>query len=120
MNKMMNAIFAIIIISMIFMMPVVFASAAENIQTKGITIINAILWIGYAIALGMVVYIGIKYMLGAADAKANMKNAIVGWLMGAFIVFMATTIVGWVLTTINGSPDTDSESEASKIVHALD
>ena len=76
MNKLMNVIFAMIIISMIFMVPVVFASAAENIQTKGITIINAILWIGYAIALGMVVYIGIKYMLGAADAKANMKNAI--------------------------------------------
>ena len=66
--------------------------AASTIQERATPILNAYIWFGYAISLGMVVFIGIKYMLGAADARANMKTAIVGWLIGALIVFMATTI----------------------------
>lgn len=76
------------------------SGAAGEIQSKGETILSAILWIGYAVALGMVVYIGIKYILGAAEAKANMKSAIVTWLIGAFVVFSCTTIVGWVTDVI--------------------
>lgn len=55
-------------------------------------VVDALLWVGYAVALGMVVYIGIKYITGAADAKANMKSAVVSYLIGALIVFSATTI----------------------------
>ena len=66
--------------------------AAPQIQERATPILNAYIWFGYAVSLGMVVFIGIKYMLGAADARANMKTAIVGWLIGALIVFMATTI----------------------------
>lgn len=71
-------------------------SATSEIRKKGNAILSAILWFGYAIALGMVIYIGIKYIMGAADAKANMKSAITNWLIGAFLVFMCTTIIGWV------------------------
>lgn len=120
MKKLIRFMSIILIISIVLMTSFSFASAAEDIQGKGVTIINAILWIGYAIAIGMVIYIGIKYVLGAADAKANMKNAIVGWLIGAFIVFMATTIVGAVLRTINASPDAGADSMATDIIHALD
>ncbi|MBQ9314415.1 MAG: TrbC/VirB2 family protein [Clostridia bacterium] len=93
------------------------SDVSTEIQGKGIAIINAILWIGYAIALGMVIFIGIKYMLGAADAKANMKSAVTNWIIGAFIVFMATTIVGIVLNTIGTSPDADSHSMAEELIN---
>lgn len=76
------------------------SGAAGEIQAAGNEILSAILWFGYAIALGMVVYIGIKYIMGAADAKANMKSAIVAWLIGAFIIVACTTIVGWVTGVI--------------------
>lgn len=75
-------------------------TAADQIMGKGTQIVNAILWCGYAVALGMVVFIGIKYILGSAEAKSNMKSAIVSWFIGAFIVFMCTTIVGWVMGVI--------------------
>ena len=89
--------------------------AYVEIQEKGTKILNAYLWFGYAISLGMVVFIGIKYMLGAADARASMKSAIVGWLIGAFIVFMATTIVGLILNIVNPD-DSTVENMSENIV----
>lgn len=87
-----------------------------KIKTAGNAILSALLWFGYAIALGMVIFIGIKYILGSADAKANMKSAIVNWLIGAFVVFMCTTIVGWVTGVIGA--DTNLSNAANGIVHA--
>lgn len=91
-------------------------SSAEKLGAAGTNIVNAILWFGYAIALGMVVVIGIKYILGSAEAKSNMKSAIVSWLIGAFIVFMCTTIVGWVLNATNLK---DGGGLAEEIVNAV-
>ena len=82
-------------------------------------ITNAILWIGYAVALGMVVFIGIKYITGAADAKANMKSAIVKYLIGALIVFSATTIASVVIKlAINGTDG--GNGLASSIISAAE
>ena len=75
--------------------------AAEVIGGIGRNILNAVLWLGYAISLGMVVFIGIKYVLGSADSKANMKSAIVSWLIGALLVFGCTGVVQMVLTAAN-------------------
>lgn len=93
-------------------------NAAGKIQTAGTSIVNAILWCGYAIALGMVVFIGIKYILGSAEAKSNMKGAMVSWFIGAFIVFMCSTIVGWVLNVV--TVDSTGDGLASSIIDAAD
>ena len=108
----------ILVILTLFTLPVscTASSAAGDIQEKGIIVIRAIRWVGYAVSLGMVVYIGIKYMLGAADAKANMKTAITSWLIGALIVFMATTIISWVLTGIGTSSNASASGEARNII----
>ena len=114
MKNVWKMVFVVMLISIFLMSNICFASAAGDIKDKGTTILSAILWIGYAIALGMVVFIGIKYILGAADAKANMKSAITNWLIGAFIVFMCTTIAGWVVGVIGG------ENTAQDIIDAAD
>ena len=100
-----------------------FAGAAGAIQSRGEIILSAIVWLGYAVALGMVVFIGIKYILGAADAKANMKSAIVNWLIGAFMVFMCTSIINWVLSAAGLSSSENGKNEgesglASSIIEA--
>lgn len=92
---------------------------AEAIQDRGLPILNALVWFGYAIALGMVVFIGIKYMLGAADAKANMKSAMISWLIGALIVFMATTIVGWVFGVIGINKGDTTKDLANDIINSV-
>ena len=53
-------------------------------------------WCGYAIAAGVMVYIGIKYVTSSADDRASFKNAVWKYVFGAVLVTGATTIVGWI------------------------
>lgn len=59
-------------------------------------ILGAMQWIGYAIAVGMLMYIGIKYVMSAADERANLKGSLVKYVMGAVLIASAVTIVGWI------------------------
>ena len=76
-------------------------AAATEIRKSGNQLLQALSWFGYAIALIMLIFIGIKYMTGSVDAKANMKTAVVGWVVGALLVFMASTVTLWVATLAN-------------------
>lgn len=71
-----------------------------SIDNGAVTAVSKILglvqWIGYAMAIGMLVYIGIKYVMAAANEKADLKKGLINYLIGAIIIFAASTIVGWV------------------------
>lgn len=91
----MKKIASVLVVVFVLCASIVFADSTEGgskLIEAAWGIVNALLWVGYAVALGMVVYIGIKYITGAADAKANMKSAVVSYLIGALVVFSATTI----------------------------
>ena len=49
-------------------------------------VLGAIQWIGYAIAVGMLLYIGIKYVMASANEKADLKNSLVRYLIGAILI----------------------------------
>ena len=49
--------------------------------------------IGYAFAVGMLLYLGIKYMMSSANEKADLKKGAINYVIGAIVVFAATTIV---------------------------
>lgn len=82
--------------------------AGENInikprpvgQTFATKLIGAMQWFGYAIAVGMVVLIGIKYVIASADEKASMKGAFVKYVIGAFIMAGATAIASILFNNI--------------------
>lgn len=57
------------------------------------SIIGAIQFIGYAIAIGMLIYVGIKYVTSSAQDKADLKNNLIRYVIGAIIVAGATTIL---------------------------
>lgn len=61
-------------------------------------VLGAFQWIGYAIALGMLIYIGIKYTMSAANEKANLKKGLINFVIGAVIIAGAATICGWITT----------------------
>lgn len=60
------------------------------------SIIGYIQWIGYAIAVGMLVYIGIKYVMASANEKADLKNSLVKYVIGAVLIVGGVTIAGWI------------------------
>ena len=62
------------------------------------TIIGTMQWFGYAIAIGMLVFIGIKYVMASANEKADLKNALIRYVIGAVLIVFAVTIAGWVFS----------------------
>lgn len=67
-------------------------TAAETASS----IIGYIQWIGYAIAVGMLVYIGIKYVMASANEKADLKNSLIKYVIGAVLIVGGVTIAGWI------------------------
>lgn len=60
------------------------------------TVIGVMKWFGYAIAIGMLVYIGIKYIMASANEKADLKNALIKYAIGAVIIVFAVNIADWI------------------------
>ncbi len=69
--------------------------APNGISPMVETILGAIQWVGYAIALGMLIYIGIKYTMSAADEKAELKKMSVNFVIGAIVIAGAATLCNW-------------------------
>lgn len=69
-----------------------------NFKSVAISIIGTLKWVGYVVAIGMLIYVGIKYTMAAADEKASMKGVLVKVITGSLIIAGATTIVDFVLT----------------------
>lgn len=61
-------------------------------NTFASNIIGVMMWAGYAIAVGMIIFIGIKYLIASADEKASMKGALVKVIIGSLIIAGTVTI----------------------------
>ena len=59
-------------------------------------IIGTMQWFGYAIAIGMLVFIGIKYVMASANEKADLKQSLIKYVIGAVLIVFAVTIASWV------------------------
>ena len=63
-------------------------------------IVNGILgivqWIGFAIAIGMLIMVGVKYTQAAAGERADLKAAMVKYVIGAFLIAGAATVIKWI------------------------
>ncbi len=68
---------------------------ATNTTLENITknVLGYVQFFGYALAVGMLLYIGIKYMMASANEKADLKKGSINYVIGAIIVAAATTIV---------------------------
>ena len=88
---------------MISMMSIAFANNVEigdptpppgmgNAVSKVLGILQ---WVGYAFSVGMLIYIGIKYVMSAANEKADLKQGLINFVIGAILISGAATICGW-------------------------
>lgn len=80
-----------------------FLSAGDNNsildfnKVKGVSdqIFNIVLWIGIVIIVILGAVLGIKFMTGSVEEKADVKENIMPYAFGATVVFAAVTI--WAL-----------------------
>ena len=79
--------------------------AAGMIKSKVGTFVNIIAYFGYAVALGMLAYIAMKYMMSAASDRANMKQGAINYLIGAFLIAGASTIATAVVSIVADGKD---------------
>lgn len=68
-------------------------SESTELEGKVSIILTVITNIGMVLAILMVATIGIKYMLGSLEEKAEYKKDMIPYLIGAFLLFGITTIV---------------------------
>ena len=107
-DKISKILAIILLIVMIFAMvsSVVFAAPTiEPNQTAvqqtslgniGGQIIGVIQFVGSIIAVAMLIFIGIKYITSAPEAKAELKKTMLYYVLGAVLIASASTIAGLV------------------------
>ncbi len=70
--------------------------AADKIGNTGKTILGLIQVIGTIIAVAMLMILGIKYMMGSAEEKAEYKKTMLPYIIGAVLLFAAVNLASWI------------------------
>lgn len=73
------------------------SSAKDSVIKTSNTILGVIEVVGTAIAILMLLYIAIKYMIASPEGKAEYKKTAIIYVVGAVILFAAPRLVGLVM-----------------------
>lgn len=65
---------------------------ASDLVKKANVIVGALQTIGIVSSVAILAAMGIKYMIGSTEEKAEYKETMIPYLIGAFLVFTVTTI----------------------------
>ncbi len=68
------------------------APTDDGIQTLGNKIIGILQTLGIVLSVVILIVLGIKYMMGSAEEKAEYKKTMIPYLIGAVCIFLAPTI----------------------------
>lgn len=66
---------------------------SDQVRDLGKQIVGIIQTAGVVVAVVVMLVLGIKYMMGSAEEKAEYKKSMIPYLVGAIILFAASTIV---------------------------
>ena len=69
-------------------------NGVERITSFGNQIVTILSTVASVISVIILIVIGIKYMMGSAEEKAEYKKTMMPYIVGAGVVFMASTIAG--------------------------
>ncbi len=67
-------------------------SADSTITNIGGKILSAVTTAGIVLSVLMLAVLGVKYMLGSSEEKAEYKKSMMPYLIGALLIFAASTI----------------------------
>ena len=65
----------------------------DEVVDVAVVIIAVIRYVGVAVSIIVLLIIGIKYMTGTVQEKAEYKKTMIPYIIGALLIFAATTIV---------------------------
>ena len=76
-------------------------TGSPEIQSAGNSIISILQTVGVVLSVVVLMIIGIKYMMGSAEEKAEYKKILMPYIIGAALVFAASAIAGIVFNFAN-------------------
>ena len=77
-------------------------AGTTEIQTFGGNLVSIFQTVGVVAAVVIMLVLGIKYMLGSAEEKAEYKKSMIPYLVGAILLFAASTITNIVYQFATG------------------
>ena len=72
--------------------------AGTKIESVGSRVLTTISNVGIVLSVVMLAIIGVKYMIGSADERAEYKKTLLPYIIGAFLIFGASTVAKIVKT----------------------
>lgn len=81
------------------------ATGTNEVKDFGQNIMGVVQTAGVVIAVVILMVLGIKYMMGSAEEKAEYKKTMIPYLVGAILIFAASTVANVVYqfaTGLNG------------------
>lgn len=91
-------------------------SGTADITNIGQKIMGIVNTIGTIVAVVVLMVLGIKYMMGSAEEKAEYKKTMIPYIIGAILIFGATTIATMVYNFSTGLKDTTTTSNKSSSI----
>ncbi len=93
----------------------------ESGEEMGSTILGLIQVVGTFISVGIMMVLGIKYMVGTTEERASYKKTMIPYVIGAILLFSAVTIASYVAEmaekiTNNGGQGTGDPGSMAVIV----
>lgn len=109
-NKILKGIYIIILVMFLIstITSVVHADMQQiydpttNPFNKTVSIVISIIQaVGVSVAVIMLTYIGIKYIMASPDGKADLKNQLVPYLIGCVLLFAGSGLIGIIANVAN-------------------
>lgn len=72
----------------------------QQVQEIGNRIVGILQAIGVVVSVAILIVLGIKYMMGSAEEKAEYKKTFIPYIIGAALIFAASSIAGAVVNFI--------------------
>ncbi len=76
-------------------------SEVQEIVDMSAVIISVIRTVGTIVAVVMLLVLGIKYMTGSLEERADYKKSMIPYLVGAFIFFALSQILAVIIQLVN-------------------
>ena len=73
----------------------------KEIVNLGNVAVNVIKTTGSILSVIILIVLGIKYMLGSLEEKAQYKKTLVPYLIGAFVLFAGSNLAGIIYNLVN-------------------
>ena len=76
--------------------------SSSDIQNLGGKVLGIVQTVGVVLSVIILSILGIKYMMGSAEEKAEYKKTFIPYIVGAVCIFLAPTIANMIYTLLKG------------------